>query len=246
MGRNEGYKWNHSRGHAHLTNSEEAAHESSTLEVRGFNKEEIERLKTLLNTMEKPSGSCSLAQNGKIPISHVFSASNKNHSSIWVIDSGATDHMTYSAGAFTSYQPCPSNKKITVADGSLTTVAGQGTIPFNPVFTLKRVLHVPNLIANLLSIRKLIKDINCSVTFFLDHCIFQDLATGRTIGQASVKDGLYMLGVQGNSSNFPSLSFISVNSNKTDVWNHHCRLGHLSFKTLRNMFPSLFKNLDVE
>jgi len=78
--------------------------------------------------MEKPSGSCSLAQNGKIQISHVFSASNKNHSSIWVIDSGATDHMTSYAGAFTSYQPYPSSKKITMADGSLTTVAGQGTI----------------------------------------------------------------------------------------------------------------------
>jgi len=38
MGRNGGYKWNHLRGHAHLTNLEEAAHESSTLEVRGFNK----------------------------------------------------------------------------------------------------------------------------------------------------------------------------------------------------------------
>ncbi|KAG6735946.1 hypothetical protein POTOM_061371 [Populus tomentosa] len=132
MGHNGGHKWNHSRGYAHLTNSEETAHESSTPEVRGFNKEEIERLRTLLNTMEKPSGSCSLAQNGKIPVSHVFSASNKNHSSIWVIDSGATDHMTYSADAFTSYQPCPSSKKIIVADGSLTTVAGQGTIPLNP------------------------------------------------------------------------------------------------------------------
>jgi hypothetical protein len=246
MGRNGGYKWNHLKGHAHLTNSEEAAHESSTLEVRGFNKEEIECLRILLNTMEKPSGSCSLAQNGKIPISHVFSASNKNHSSIWVIDSSATDHMTFSIDAFTSYQHCPSSKKITVADGSPTTVVGHGTIPLNPVFTLKRVLHVSNFTANLLSIRKLIKDINCSVTFFLDHCIFQDLAMGRTIGQAKVNDGLYMLGVQGSSSNSPSLSFISVNSNKTDVWNHHRRLGHLSFKTLRNMFLSLFKNLDVE
>jgi len=132
-----------------------------------------------------------------------------------------------------------------VADGSLTTVVGQETIPLNPVFTLKRVLHVPNLTAKLLSIQKLIKDINYSVTFFLDHCIFQDLATWRTSGQA-VKDGLYMPGVQGSSSNSPSLSFISVNSNKTDVWNHHRRLGYLSFKTLRNMFPSLFKNLDVE
>jgi hypothetical protein len=80
--------------------------------------------------------------------------------------------MTYSVTGFTSYQPCPSSKKIIVVDGSLTTIAGQGTIPLNPVFTLKRVLHVPNLIANLLSIQKLIKDINYSVTFFLDYCIF--------------------------------------------------------------------------
>jgi hypothetical protein len=105
--------------------------------VRGFNKEEIECLRILLNTMEKPSGSCFLAQNGKIPISHVFSASNKNHSSIWVIDSSATDHMTYSAGAFTSYQHCPSSKKIIVADGSPTTVVGHGTIPLILYLLLK-------------------------------------------------------------------------------------------------------------
>jgi len=55
-----------------------------------------------------------------------------------------------------------------------------------------------------------------------------------------------MLGVQGSNSNSPSLSFISVNSNKIDIWNHHRRLGHLSCKILRNMLPSLFKNLDVE
>jgi hypothetical protein len=120
--------------------------------VGGFNKEEIEHLRTLINTMEKPFGSCSIAQNGKILFSHAFSASKKDHSSIWVIDSGAIDHMTYFAGSFRSYQPCPSSKKITVVDGSLTTVAGQGTIPFNHLLTLKLVLHVPNLTANLLSI----------------------------------------------------------------------------------------------
>ncbi|KAG6775743.1 hypothetical protein POTOM_019236 [Populus tomentosa] len=141
MGRNGGYKWNQSRGHAHLTNSEETTRESSIPEVGGFNQEEIERLRILLNTMEKPSGSCSLAKNGKILISHAFSASNKDHSSIWVIDSGATDHMTHSAGSFKSYQPCPSSQKITVADGSLITVAGQGTIPLNHSLNLKQVLH---------------------------------------------------------------------------------------------------------
>jgi hypothetical protein len=55
-----------------------------------------------------------------------------------------------------------------------------------------------------------------------------------------------MLGMQGSSSNSHPLSFISVNSNKDDVWNHHRCLGHLSFKTLSHMFPSLLKNLNVE
>uniref|UniRef100_A0A6N2KDB8 Retrovirus-related Pol polyprotein from transposon TNT 1-94-like beta-barrel domain-containing protein n=1 Tax=Salix viminalis TaxID=40686 RepID=A0A6N2KDB8_SALVM len=91
--------------------------------VRGFNRIKIESLRSLLKTMEKPYGSCSLAQNGKIPISHVFSASSQNHSSSWVIDSGAPDHMTYSTSAFKSYQTCTGSKKITVADGSGETTA---------------------------------------------------------------------------------------------------------------------------
>ena len=56
-----------------------------------------------------------------------------------------------------------------------------------------------------------------------------------------------MLRVQGSSRTLLLYhSFQSILSNKDDVWNHHRCLGHLSFKTLKNMFPSLFKNLDVE
>jgi hypothetical protein len=35
MGQNEGYKWNHSKGQAHLTNSKESAREFNILEIRG-------------------------------------------------------------------------------------------------------------------------------------------------------------------------------------------------------------------
>jgi hypothetical protein len=133
-----------------------------------------------------------------------------------------------------------------VVDGSLTIVAGQGIISLSPSLSFKKVLHVPKLAINFLSICKIIKDLNCSVTFFLDHCIFQCLSTGRTIGQARVKDGLYVFGIQSSSSNLFSLSFISVNSNKDDIWNHHRHLRHPSFKTLKKMFLSLFKNLNVE
>ena len=130
--------------------------------------------------------SCS---NGKIPISHVFSTSNKGYSSTWVIDSSATNHMTYSTGSFISYQPCLSNKKIIVADGSLTIVASQGTTSLSLSLSFKKVLHVPNLAINFLSIRKIIKCLNYSVTFFLDLCIFQDLSTRWRLGKLESRMG---------------------------------------------------------
>ncbi|XP_073219751.1 uncharacterized protein [Cicer arietinum] len=44
----------------------------------------------------------------------------------WILDSGATDHMTPLPKYFSTYSPCPSNKKISTADGTLITAAGQG------------------------------------------------------------------------------------------------------------------------
>lgn len=73
----------------------------------------------------------------------------------WVLDSKATDHMTCYSNQFLSYTPCSSHKKITIADRSSTTVAGQGDIYISDSLMLKNVLHVPKLFANLVSIQKL-------------------------------------------------------------------------------------------
>lgn len=75
----------------------------------------------------------------------------------WIIDSGATDHMTGCAKIFTSYVPSPGNHQVRIADGSFSVVAGIGNIKINSEITLKAVLHVPNLSYNLLSISKLLR-----------------------------------------------------------------------------------------
>ena len=93
----------------------------------------------------------------------------------WVVDSRATNHMTLlSSHGFVSYSPCPSNKKIAIVDGTLVTVAGRGDIVINQNLVLKNVLHVPKLSTNLVSIHKLIKYLNCMVTFSSALCKFQD------------------------------------------------------------------------
>ncbi|KAH0686950.1 hypothetical protein KY284_017503 [Solanum tuberosum] len=195
------------------------------------------------------TGSCSLTFTG-ISYSFITNVSDKL-SPTWVVDSGATDHMTSLSHLFISYSPCPSYKKITIADGSVITVVGQGDISLGKSLILKDVLHIPKLSANLISIQKLTKDSKCQVTFFPSYCLFQEQNTKEMIGRASEKGGLYCLDFHNGeyiSKNSLSSSFLSesIMSNKEKVWLYHRRLGHPSFYVIKRMFPSLFKDLIVE
>ncbi|XP_068483247.1 uncharacterized protein [Phaseolus vulgaris] len=69
-----------------------------------LNHEEIERVRSFLSKLEKPSDT---------PFTH-----------FWILDSGAIDHMTPLPKYFSTYFPCPSNKKISTADGTCITAAG--------------------------------------------------------------------------------------------------------------------------
>ena len=99
--------------------------------------------------------------------------------------------MIGSPTSFTTYVPCASKMKVRIADGSYTPVAGKGTISLTKTFSLESVFHVPNLSCNLLSISKLTRDLNCVTKFSSAGVIFQDLASGRTIGSACECEGLY-------------------------------------------------------
>ena len=66
----------------------------------------------------------------------------------WIIDYGASDHMTSNYKIFSTCSPCAGNVKVKIADGSLSTVAGKATIRIFDFVTLESV-HVPNLSCNL-------------------------------------------------------------------------------------------------
>lgn len=66
----------------------------------------------------------------------------------WIIDSGASNHITDSYQLFSTYSPCAGNIKVKIADGSLSPIAGKGSIRIYNFITLESVLHVPNLSCN--------------------------------------------------------------------------------------------------
>ncbi|RVX08108.1 hypothetical protein CK203_014665 [Vitis vinifera] len=79
--------------------------------------------------------------NGTPSLSFCINASHRVYDDSWIIDSGATNHMTSKSQLFHIYTPSPSNKKIAVANGSLATIVGFGDIYITPILILKNVLH---------------------------------------------------------------------------------------------------------
>ena len=106
----------------------------------GFNTEEMEKLRSLLGSLDKPTGTCILAH---LHSFFCINASHRVYDDSWIIDFDATDHMTSKSQLFHTYTLSPSNKKIAMANGSLATVAGFGDIYITPTLILKNVLHVP-------------------------------------------------------------------------------------------------------
>ncbi|RVW87157.1 Retrovirus-related Pol polyprotein from transposon TNT 1-94 [Vitis vinifera] len=134
-------------------------------EASPFNKEQMEMLQKLLSPLLSVQ-------------SQTGSSSNQ------VIGSGTLAHKGNFLSAFTA---------VRIADGSLSKVAGTGSVVLSRDLTLNSVLFVPNLDCNLLSISKLTKEKRCITNFSSTHCEFQDLDSGKTIGNAEECSGLYIL-----------------------------------------------------
>ena len=84
-------------------------------------------------------------------VGRVLLASEIQHHTGWILDSGATDHMTYDKNMF-QYMTTSHRKNISTANGTLAPVCGAGTVHLTPTLPLHHCLLVPSLSHHLLSI----------------------------------------------------------------------------------------------
>jgi hypothetical protein len=105
----------------------------------------------------------------------------------WVMDSGATSHMTNDEGNILFAAPLSRPHFVTVGNGTSVPISSSGYTSFRSpsshLFHLNHVLLVPCLIRNLLSIRKFTHDNFCSVEFDALGFSVKDLKTRRVILQ---------------------------------------------------------------
>ncbi|KAL6340655.1 hypothetical protein AAG906_010563 [Vitis piasezkii] len=151
------------------------------------NHEQMEMLQKLLSpllSVQSQTGSSSNQVIGSGTLAHkgnflsAFTAGKKRKKP-WIVDSGASDHMTGDATIFDTYSSCPNNLTVRIADGSLSKVAGTGSVVLSRDLTLNSVLLVPNL--------------DCVLLIFPPLTVNFDLDSGRRLAMLEECSGLYIL-----------------------------------------------------
>ena len=107
----------------------------------------------------------------------------------WIVDSGATDHMTFCSGDFASTIE-PRRTGITNANEVVYPITGAGTVHISPSISLNNTLLVPSLSNKLFFVSQVTENLNCVALMYPKFCLFQDILTEEIIGRGTKREGL--------------------------------------------------------
>ncbi|CAA7053596.1 unnamed protein product [Microthlaspi erraticum] len=201
---------------AHAVTTQESGESSNDAERNGFTGLTNEKWSKLIKILDDGKQSGTPRLSGKIEYSD------------WVLDTGASNHMTGSADFLADLKyilPC----SIGLPNGQQTLTRTKGTVVFDKDFSLKNVLLVPELKCNLISVSQLIADTDCVMQIANKGCVLQDRITRNLTGAGELREGLYF---------FRRIStFSALRTNKDgaeELW--HQRFGHPS-NTVFDLIP---------
>ncbi|KAJ9708908.1 hypothetical protein PVL29_000753 [Vitis rotundifolia] len=179
---------------------------------------------------QPPSSSASQASVASVAQPGNASACLTHTSSLgsWILDSGASDHLSGNKDLFSSITTTSALPNVTLANGSQTVAKGIGLALPLPSLPLTSVLYTPECPFNLISISKITRTLNCSITFSDKFVTLQDRSTGKTIGIGRESQGLYHL----TSDSSPAVCI----STDAPLLIHN-RLGHPSLSKFQKMVP---------
>jgi hypothetical protein len=129
-----------------------------------------------------------LLKNSKPSTNERITSNNKFDT--WIIDTGASNHMTGSLMNFSemwNVSGCP----VGMPNGQSIAATKEGNVKLDGSLKLMNVLYVPNLNCILISVSQLIDESNCIVQFTYNLCVIQDRTSKMMIGAGERRDGLY-------------------------------------------------------
>ncbi|GMF38419.1 unnamed protein product [Phytophthora fragariaefolia] len=151
-------------------------------------------------------------------------AVGKSRSAGWLIDSGATAHMTPHRNDLFEYKDLDSNIEVTIADGKKIRVVGTGSVRLTGIdgkrIKVIDVLYIPGLDRQLLSVSRPAES-GMSVEFQKKSCTIWNkskaIASGKKVGKA------YVLDYEKDMAHY--VEYAGVDS-EWELW--HARMGHLN------------------
>ena len=186
-----------------------------------------------LTQVAKSSSIASVAQTDNV------SACLTHSSAPWILDTGASYHISGNKDFFSSLTFLSPLPTITLANGSQTIAKGIGSVCPLPSLPLTPILYVPNFPFNLISISKLTRDLHCVLNFSHNSVTLQDWSMGKTIGIEHESQGLFHLSSPLCSTTCPSTEAPLL---------LHSRLGHPSLSKFQKLVPyfSSLSSLECE
>lgn len=155
----------------------------------------------------------------------------------WLLDSGATDHMTFVATDFTTTSSSR-HTSVANANGVVSPVTGAGSVSLSPSLQLSHTLLVPSLSHKLLSVSQVIAELNCVVLIYPTFCLLQDILTKEIIARDTNRGGLYYM----EDVCVGHVFHLQGDGKERQIWLWHRRLGHPNFGYLKHLLPDLFPN----
>jgi histone deacetylase 1/2 len=165
------------------------------------------------------------------------SMTSNNNLPPWLMDSGATDHITNDLERLHMHERYTGKDNVQVANGKGLSIShiGHSTLAGSSI-QLKNILHVPGISQHLLSVYRLVADNLVFVEFHRDFFFVKDKATRRILLHGRSKGGLYPVPVNRASSSSSSRHASSSVKVSPSQW--HQRLGHPS----NNIVQTIVKN----
>ncbi|TQE09538.1 hypothetical protein C1H46_004886 [Malus baccata] len=169
------------------------------------------------------------------PSQFAFCATTSTPQHTWLLDSGASSHMTNSYAKLQNPESYSGPEQVYIGDGKGLPIfhLGSSRVTTNThCFDLKNVLHVPALKQDLLSANKFILDNQCSVHLYAFHFLVKDLSSENVLFNRLVRDGFYPF-----HTTIPSTgtqhAFAATSKASQDIW--HQRLGHPSSRIMNKI-----------
>ncbi|KAL2942992.1 Retrovirus-related Pol polyprotein from transposon TNT 1-94 [Bienertia sinuspersici] len=111
----------------------------------------------------------------------------------WIVDSGATHHMTGNYALMRNTRESLSHLKINLPNGQTSIVTHKGEVVLANEMSLNNVMYIPAFNHNLVSVQKLTEEEDCKIIFHSRYCIIQDNNSEKVRGVAKGNKGVYYL-----------------------------------------------------